>query len=311
MNSAKFKKALEDRDIELLKKVPKGDVHNHSGLGMRFSTFNSYAGGGVTSPPKYMNGIEGLDNYIFDVTAKYVSNSEGIKFLIESTVKEAISDGIKVLESSIDAGNIRFFDKPQELFDFIIFIRNKYKNVIDFRPELGTARTASVEYWDDYVVTCIDSGIYKSIDLYGNEYINNMDLYKSYFNYASGKGMKIKAHAGEFCDSQHIIDTINILNPSEIQHGINCFGNSTAIGMIKERNIRLNICPSSNISLGAVKSIKEHPIAKLYKSGIRITINTDDLIMFDSGVSQEFMVIYDAGLLGIDELDEIRLNALL
>lgn len=79
---------------------------------------------------------------------------------------------------------------------------------------------------------------------------------------------------------------------------------------IKDDNIVLHICPSSNVVLGAVSSIKQHPIKTLYKHGIRVTINTDDLLLFNSSVSEEYLKLYQAGVLTGEELDDIRLYSL-
>jgi len=81
--------------------------------------------------------------------------------------------------------------------------------------------------------------------------------------------------------------------------------------LIKERKIRLNICPSSNFVLGAVKDMTKHPAKKLFDKGIPLTINTDDLLVFNSGVSEEYLYVYKQGLFSVDELNEIRKNSLL
>lgn len=78
--------------------------------------------------------------------------------------------------------------------------------------------------------------------------------------------------------------------------------------LIKERNIRLNICPSSNYILGAVRDMERYPARKLYDKGIVLTINTDDLLLFDSGVSEEYLYLYKLRLFDIEELNERELN---
>ena len=80
--------------------------------------------------------------------------------------------------------------------------------------------------------------------------------------------------------------------------------------MIKDRNIRLNICPTSNIYLKAIDDIKNHPIKKLFDKGINISINTDDLIVFDSSVSEEYLMLYSNKIFTEEELDIIRRNSL-
>ena len=79
---------------------------------------------------------------------------------------------------------------------------------------------------------------------------------------------------------------------------------------LAENHIRLNITPSSNVLLGRVPSMKEHPIQKLYRSGVEVTVNSDDVLIFDSDVSKEYLRLYESGCLTAEELDAIRLAGL-
>lgn len=54
----------------------------------------------------------------------------------------------------------------------------------------------------------------------------------------------------------------------------------------------------------------EHPIGKLYRSGIDVTINSDDVLIFDSDVSKEYLQLYEAQCLTVEELENIRKNGL-
>ncbi len=74
--------------------------------------------------------------------------------------------------------------------------------------------------------------------------------------------------------------------------------------------IRLNICPTSNVLLGRVESLSVHPIRKLYDAGVKVTVNTDDVLVFGQSVSDEFLNLYRAGLFTAVELDELRQNGL-
>ena len=73
---------------------------------------------------------------------------------------------------------------------------------------------------------------------------------------------------------------------------------------------QLNVCLTSNLMLRRVKSFKEHPIRKLYDAGARVTVNTDDVLVFGRGVSEEFLALYECGLFTASEQDDICLNAL-
>jgi len=77
-----------------------------------------------------------------------------------------------------------------------------------------------------------------------------------------------------------------------------------------DNHIRLNIVPTSNVKLGRVSNLSRHPIKTLYHAGIDVTINSDDVLIFDSDVSKEYLRLYEAGTLTAKELDDIRINGL-
>nr|MCR5187953.1 adenosine deaminase [Treponema sp.] len=79
---------------------------------------------------------------------------------------------------------------------------------------------------------------------------------------------------------------------------------------LADRKITLNVCPTSNIMLGYAKSYAEHPIKILVENGVPVTINTDDLLIFDSSVDQEYLRLYEAGTLTAEQLDVIRCRGL-
>ncbi len=305
-----FIKGLLKNDSNLMKKAKKGEFHNHGGLGLRFDTFNTYANRRVKPPIFPMNGLEGLDNYIFGELVKHVPKKEDCQFLFKSCIEEGIREGISILEPSIDCHELRFYEDFNEFFDFLKELKEEYKDKINFKPEVGIAKSSKRESIEKYLVPAIDSGVYTSMDLYGQESIDNFEEFRDVYNYARNKGLKLKVHAGEFTSSENVEKAIKILEPHEIQHGIRAVDNKNTLKLIREKNIRLNICPSSNLLLGAVKDIEKHPIRDIVDYGIRVSINTDDLLIFNSGINEEYLLLYKRGVLGVEELEEIRLSTL-
>lgn len=305
-----FKEGLQEGSLSKLRQVPKGEIHNHCSTGMRFTVFNKWAGGNAIQAPKKMNGVKELNDYIANQVNNRIKKEDDIAFLIEETIKEAIEDGIKILETSIDCHELMNFAEHNNFFQVILHIKDKYKDYIDFRPEVGMAITTSREDLDKYLIPCIESGVFMSIDAYGEETMEGYQRLKDYYKYAREKGLKLKVHAGQFLVAENVRTAIELLEVDEVQHGIGAASSEYIMELIKERSLRLNICPSSNYILGAVKDIKNHPARRLFDKGINITINSDDLLLFDSGVSQEFLLLYKLGLFNGDELNEIRKNAL-
>ncbi|WP_408070773.1 hypothetical protein [Butyrivibrio sp. JL13D10] len=79
---------------------------------------------------------------------------------------------------------------------------------------------------------------------------------------------------------------------------------------LADNNIQLNVCPSSNVILGFAKDYEQHPIKMLVENGVEVTLNTDDLLIFNSSIENEYLLLYKAGTLSVDQLEEIRLRGL-
>jgi adenosine deaminase len=73
---------------------------------------------------------------------------------------------------------------------------------------------------------------------------------------------------------------------------------------------RLNVCPTSNLMLGQVETLASHPIRRLFDAGVRVTVNTDDMLVFGQSVSREFLNLYRARCLNEKEFDQVRRNGL-
>ncbi|MNI77658.1 Aminodeoxyfutalosine deaminase [compost metagenome] len=91
-----------------------------------------------------------------------------------------------------------------------------------------------------------------------------------------------------------------------MHHGIAAAQSSKIMNWLADHRIILNVCPTSNIMLGRTGSYSTHPIKALYAAGIPVTVNTDDMLIFNQSVSEEYMNLYTSGLMTAAELNDIR-----
>ena len=94
---------------------------------------------------------------------------------------------------------------------------------------------------------------------------------------AKKEGLRLKAHVGEWGSAQDIQKAVELLELDEVQHGIAAAYDKGIMRFLTDNHIRLNITPTSNILLGRVEKLKEHPISLLYRNGVDVTINSDDV----------------------------------
>lgn len=127
---------------------------------------------------------------------------------------------------------------------------------------------------------------FRGIDLVGNEKTMSKNNLEDFIDPWRNKGKIIRAHVGEYGDEEHIAYAIRTLKITRIAHGI-CVKDPDIIGEIKDKDIPLDICISSNFLTGNVKHLIDHPLKRLIGLGLRLTIGTDDPTVFNTDMGKE------------------------
>ena len=300
-DSEKFKRALRNHDLAALKTVAKGDLHNHAALGgnpARFGTF----------PPSSFDGYSGMKKYIRDSFHDEMSAVEGYKKYVEATCEQAVDDGVVYLETSVDYRFLKKFENLSLAIYYLEDLKNKYKNVCKINFDLGLSRKSFTDF--HVIKSIISDSIFDGIDLYGDEYSRSVSEFADVFAYARGCGKRCKAHIGEFGSALSVLEAVNILSLHEIQHGVHIIDSDDVLEKFVGTDIAFNVCVSSNIKMGAVENYQNHPIRKMFDAGLLVTLNSDDVLLFNTGVSDEFLNLYDLKIFDENELDIIRKNGL-
>jgi adenosine deaminase len=307
----KFIKALESNSLTRLISIPKSDLHNHYPLGTDISFITKWYKKNIPKPPlKYLN-LEDMLKYVHRIIKPITSSRKGFEYLMKASLLTALNDGVVLLEMSIDCWFVELYNGNTVTFvDKLKKIHASVAPNIDFRLGVGLNRNIDIKKLKVWTLPLIDSKYFKFIDLYGSENAKKPEVFKEIYIKAKNKGMKLKAHVGEFFNAKLIRKTAEILKLDEVQHGISAAKSEVVMAWLKKNNIRLNICPTSNVKLGRVKSIGTHPIRTLFDYGIRVTINSDDILAFNQTVSMEYLDLYRSGLFNAEELDMIRLEGL-
>ncbi|MNE89847.1 Aminodeoxyfutalosine deaminase [compost metagenome] len=92
----------------------------------------------------------------------------------------------------------------------------------------------------------------------------------------------------------------------EVHHGIAAAESPQVMRWLADHNICLNVCPTSNVMLGRTEDYSTHPVRALYDAGVPVTINSDDMLIFNQSVSEEYLNLYSSGLMSANELNDIR-----
>jgi len=111
--------------------------------------------------------------------------------------------------------------------------------------------------------------------------------FKDAYAYAKGAGLHLHAHAGESIGPESIWDAL-ALGAERIGHGINAIRDARLLEHLRERDIPLEICITSNLVTGVVARVEDHPVRRLFDAGVPIILNSDDPAMFRCSLTGEF-----------------------
>ncbi|MYA72705.1 amidohydrolase family protein [Candidatus Poribacteria bacterium] len=310
--SINFVEALSTDNLTAIKAAPKIDVHSHAFLSTRLENLERWVGHSLKHPPSKMKGLEGMMTYVNEVLSHHIITPESFKFVASSGVRDAIQDGVVMLEMSFDIRMAEYYsDALVGVRVFFEALDEQYGEQIDLRPELGFPRThANDPKLMALAHEAVELGVFQSIDLYSHQEACAPEAVKPLYRKAREAGMKLKAHVGEFGGAEEVRRTVEVLDLDEVQHGIGAAESVEVMRWLSEKHIQLNLCPTSNVMLDAVTDLTSHPIRTLFDNGVSVTINTDDLMIFGQSVSEEYRNLYQADIFSAEELDNIRCASL-
>lgn len=130
-----------------------------------------------------------------------------------------------------------------------------------------------------------------ALGLGGPEIDNPPEIFQETFKRAQADGLPSLPHAGETEGPQSIWGAINTLSAVRIGHGVRCLEDAQLVGLLREKQIPLDVCPTSNVCLGVVATLADHPLPKLLEAGLLVTINSDDPPMFGTTLTDEYLHI--------------------
>jgi aminodeoxyfutalosine deaminase len=119
------------------------------------------------------------------------------------------------------------------------------------------------------------------------------------FEQARAAGLHLVPHAGETTGAATVWDAVRELGAERIGHGIHSVEDPALLDYLAERQIPLEVCPTSNVRTRAVPSLEAHPLPILVQAGVPVSINSDDPPMFGTTLNDEYAIA--ARLLELDE----------
>ncbi len=161
----------------------------------------------------------------------------------------------------------------------------------------------------EQIIPYRDKGLI-GIGLGGSEQRYPPKPFKTVYRLAKEKGFHIVAHAGEAAGPKSVWDAIQYLGVERIGHGVRSIEDPWLVETLKENQIPLEICVTSNLKTGVFPSIEAHPVKYFFDNGLFVTINSDDPTMFGATITDEYLLLYEKLNFSFSSLKRLSISAI-
>ena len=308
--------------IELIKKIPKAELHLHIEGTLEPNLLFKLAKRNNIQIP-FTNVNEVISAYNFSNLESFLDiYYQGSKVLIteQDFFDLAWAYAQKCKEDNVVHAEI-FFDPQTHInrgINFDVIINGIYKALLKANKKFGLTskiimcflrhldEASAFEILDQALV---HKDKIVGVGLDSSEMGNPPRKFERVFNKAIKKGLLTVAHAGEEGPSKYIWEALDLLKVKRIDHGVQCFHDEKLVKKLREDQIPLTVCPLSNVKLCIFKKLEDHNLKKLLDKELLVTINSDDPAYFGGYLNKNLLECQKAFNLSENDIKKIAINS--
>lgn len=290
---------LSDRPMQPLSHLPKAELHLHLEGAPRWSTLRAahqrYYGRVLPDQPpwyapqfrfSHFGEFQALfQQYIHPWLQTPTGYAEVIRDVVDSLIAQNIRYAEVNFAPSMVARHGASLSQVWEWLAAEIERARSHRCII--RIFVGLMRPHGVED----AITCVKEtrslDLVAGYDLQGNEVDWPVDRFQPAFDLARSAGKRVKVHAGEMTGPESIRIAVEQMGITQIGHGTSAVQDPAVVELLRDRQVTVEACPTSNERLGNVASYQGHPLFELDRAGVAVTVNSDDPTFFGVTLTDE------------------------
>jgi adenosine deaminase len=138
--------------------------------------------------------------------------------------------------------------------------------------------------------------------LAGDEANHPAQKFAGLFQRARAVGLRRVPHGGEGAGADHVRQTVELLGPDRVCHGVRALEDEEVVELLRERDVCLDMAPTSNVLLGVVPDLARHPLPQLARRDVPVTLSTDIPLFTGADLVEEYARCAEAWGLSDDEV---------
>ena len=265
--------------------LPKAEVHVHLEGSVRPATLEEFcAREGVSISQAFTDLNSFVETYM--AATRVMTKPGDYHRLVREYAEDAARAGVRYAELEVSpALGPRILDCFREAAETAA----RQRDVI-LRLVLGLGRVMPSELKQQALAAMSGVPGLVAIGLGGPEEGFPAAPFADVFAEAKRRGLRVAPHAGENAGPDSVRETLDALKPDRIQHGVRAVEDPALVKRLADVGVPLAVCPTSNIRLGVVPSLDEHPLRQLWDAGVVVSVNTDDPGFFACDLLGEYAI---------------------
>ncbi len=305
-----------------IKQVPKAEIHVHleatisPELCRKFADRNNVEITEDLFEGEYAYSWDDFYDFIkkYDIITSVIHTPEDYKELTYAYLKECALSNVLYVEAMVSSTHAK-----QKGMTYHSFLEGVAEGAKQAKKDYGIVSKYimnGIRHWGPESVYATAKEVLENphpdlvgFGLAGDELHFPPKLFTKTFDMLKEAEFPITVHAGEWDGPEKIRDAISLLHPTRLGHGVRSIEDPSLVELIKDLDIVLETCPTSNIATKIYENYEEHPVKKLFDQNVKITVNSDDPPFFNASVAGEYEVMAGLGLSN-DELMSLTKNAI-
>ena len=286
-------------DAELIRKIPKAELHCHLDGSISPRTLRRMAGGRKLEEDKLQAPVpcHSLRQYLecFSVVLPLMQTEENLSLSAWDVIRQAGEENVRYMEVRFAPAFHRNggLDKNQVCRAVLKGLEQGEKEFgVKSRLLLCLMRGNSARE-NLETVECArelrDFGV-AGLDLAGDEAGYPTEIYREFFEKAVHYDIPFTIHSGE-CGSAENVERAVEMGARRIGHGVAAAHQEALKVLCREKNICFEMCPISNLQTKAVENLKDYPFLPMTDQGLQITVNTDNRTVSGTTLTKEWMTL--------------------
>ncbi len=116
-------------------------------------------------------------------------------------------------------------------------------------------------------------------------------LFTEVYQMAAAEGLRLVAHAGEEGGPEYVREALDLLHVQRIDHGVRSMEDPELVARLRDQQVPLTVCPLSNVALGVVGTLGDHPLPAMLDAGLLATVNSDDPAYFGGYIDDNLAAV--------------------